>query len=156
MDPVRTVTGENLLDLGIDEESTRSQINVDEDMDSILELDDVLAGVWGAPRIQNMTIDVLGGGPVDHTGRAKVLGDETGIGVVAPNFPLALPQSSIDEIVDRVVAQLMERLPEILSRDLVARIVPEVVDVIKSQQDQRASEKPPYDDADSLLELDEI
>ncbi len=121
----------------------------DEDLDHVLELDDVLTELWSdtaAPGIESgrrATATEAGGITT------LVAAADTGVQGVS----LALGQSSIDEIADRVVAKVMERLSVLLNEQLSSRIAGEVIEIIKRQQ---AAGKAAYHEADSLLELDEV
>ncbi|HKX29466.1 MAG TPA: hypothetical protein VJ302_17375, partial [Blastocatellia bacterium] len=109
---------------------------------------------WGAPpSLRNVTIGVVEGNRVIPAGQTESISEEAPAGSVSQSFSSALPQSSIDEIVNRVVAQVTERLPEILSRELVHRMAPELIEIVKGQL---IGDKKVYREADSLLELDEI
>lgn len=113
----------------------------DEDLDHVLELDDVLTDIWSEPAAPR---------PGERTGTrlpdapgAKVV--KTAAEGVVQGVSLTLGQGAIDEIVNRVVANVLEKLPELLSE----RLAPQIAEIIKGQ---RAAES----EADSLLELDEL
>ncbi len=116
-----------------------------EDSDHVLDLDDVLSDVWSPPATRTMVTHTLETGRVIASTAEK---PETGGG-----SSLTLPQTVIDEIVDRVALQVTERLPEMLSRELARRIAPEVIEIIRQQQ---MAERGAYQESDSLLELDEV
>jgi CheY-like chemotaxis protein len=85
----------------------------DEDMDNILELDDVLPDVQTitaveVPGIESAPVEELQ--PEHASSAAKAF---------------IIPQSVIDEIVNRVVAQLYENLPERLAGEITRRITTE-------------------------------
>ncbi|MBO0799846.1 MAG: response regulator, partial [Blastocatellia bacterium] len=117
---------------------------LDEDMDHVLELDDVLSDIWNEP-----------GGHVVGTGSvtaADVAGLTPLKTAASEGLPLTLGESSIDAIVDRVVAQVLEKLPDLLSAQLADRLAAQVSVIIKGAQEEKAA----YREADTLLELDEV
>lgn len=117
----------------------------DEDLDHVLELDDVLSDIWNEP-----------GRQIVGTGASVPAADAAGLNAlksaVSEGLPLTAGQSSIDEIVDRVVAQLLEKLPDLLSAQLADRLAARVSEIIKRGQGEKAS----FSEADTLLELDEV
>jgi hypothetical protein len=105
------------------------EIMEDVNMDNILELDDVL------PDLTPMTMR-----PMGHDTHATAGAQETPVGMV-------IPQSVIDEIVNRVSAQLCERL----SGEIARRIAPEVTELVK----RRILAGPALSrDAETLLDID--
>jgi CheY-like chemotaxis protein len=121
----------------------------DEDMDHVLELDDVLTELWSEPATQSV-----------ETGRRAPAAEASSVTTLVSaaeggvqGMSLTLGQSSIDEIVNRVVANVMERLPALLSEQLANRLAGEVIEIIKRQQ---TAGKAADNESDSLLELDEI
>jgi CheY-like chemotaxis protein len=129
------------------EERTAASRGVfDEDLDHVLELDDVLTELWSEPAT-----------PVVETGLRTPAADVKTVVTAAEGgvqgMSLTLGQSSIDEIVNRVVANVMEKLPDLLSERLANRLANEVIEIVKHQQPAR---KTAYNEADSLLELDEV
>ncbi|MCI0390364.1 MAG: response regulator [Acidobacteria bacterium] len=122
-EPAHRVRVENLVAARTGEKIVVSRSGTNDDWDHVLELDDVLADAW------------------------------TETEAFPQNVSLSLPQHLIDEIVNRVVAQIMGKLPELLSRELANRLAPEVLEVVKLQQ---SAGKVVYQEPDSLLELDEV
>ncbi|MCI0660407.1 MAG: response regulator [Acidobacteria bacterium] len=130
----------------------RSNYSGREDLDSILELDEVLFDVW------RKGPDTSGSDPDPATENADGAG-------TSKNTSISLSQEAIDEIVDRlvarltdeivdrVVARLTSELSEKLTRELVPPMVEGFAETIKQQQ---AADKKSYREADSLLELDEF
>jgi hypothetical protein len=104
----------------------------DENMDNILELDDVL------PDFTTMTMSHMG--PTGPDGAA---------GAVPYGAPgeMVIPQSVIDEIVNRVSAQLCERL----SGEIARRIAPEVTEMVRRRL---LAEPAPLREPESLLDID--
>jgi CheY-like chemotaxis protein len=129
-----------------EERTSASRGTLDEDLDHVLELDDVLTELWSEPATQSV-----------ETGRQAPAADVKTLVTAAEGgvqgMTLTLGQSSIDEIVNRVVANVMEKLPDLLSEQLANRLAREVVEIIKRQQ---TPGKSAYNEADSLLELDEV
>src|SRR5262245_3706183 len=111
-----------------------SEVEMIEDvnMDNILELDDVL------PDLTSMSVGSVG--PAGHDGAAGAVFYETQGGMV-------IPQSVIDEIVNRVSDQLFERL----SGEIARRIAPEVVEMVRRRL---LAEPAPLRDSESLLDID--
>ncbi len=109
----------------------------DVDMDNILELDDVLPNLAPASM-----------GHVGHLGP---------MGLNAPAVPYEtqeetiVPQSVIDEIVNRVSAQLSARLIERLSGEIARRIAPEVAELVKRQL---FAGHAPYREPENLLDIE--
>ena len=98
-------------------------------MDNILELDDVL------PDLTPVTM-----GSMRHDTPATAAPQETPAGMV-------IPQSVIDEIVDRVAGQLCERL----SGEIARRIAPEVTELVR----RRILAGPARSrDSENLLDID--
>ncbi len=124
------------------------EIIEDVNMDNILELDDVL------PDLTSMSMGPMEPmrpmGPVVTPGavsdraqaqpHASAVHYETQLGMV-------IPQSAIDEIVNRVSAQLSERL----SGEIARRIAPEVAELVRRQL---FAEPAPYRDTENLLDID--
>jgi hypothetical protein len=105
------------------------EIMEDVNMDNILELDDVL------PDLTPVTM-----GPMRHDTPATAVPQETPVGMV-------IPQSVIDEIVNRVAGQLCERL----SGEIARRIAPEVTELVR----RRILAGPALSrDSESLLDID--
>jgi hypothetical protein len=105
------------------------EIMEDVDMDNILELDDVL------PDLTPVTM-----GPMRHDTPATAVPQETPVGMV-------IPQSVIDEIVNRVAGQLCERL----SGEIARRIAPEVTELVR----RRILAGPALSrDSENLLDID--
>jgi DNA-binding NarL/FixJ family response regulator len=105
------------------------EIMEDVDMDNILELDDVL------PDLAPVTM-----GPMGPDSFATAVPQETPAGTV-------VPQSVIDEIVNRVSAQLCERL----SGEIARRIAPEVTELVR----RRILAGPALSrDSENLLDID--
>ena len=101
-------------------------------MDNILELDDVL------PDLTPVTMRPTG--PVGHDAPAGAVPLETPVGMV-------IPDSVIDEIVNRVSAQLCERL----SGEIARRIAPEVAELVR----RRILAGPALSrDSENLLDID--
>jgi CheY-like chemotaxis protein len=129
-----------------EERTSASRRVFEEDLDHVLEIDDVLGELWSEPATQGV-----------ETGRRAPAADVKTLVTAAEGgvqgMSLTLGQSSIDEIVNRVVANVMEKLPDLLSEQLSKRLAGEVVEIIKRQQ---TAGKAAYNEADSLLELDEV
>ncbi|MGE0127327.1 MAG: PleD family two-component system response regulator [Blastocatellales bacterium] len=118
---------------------------LDLNMDNILELEDVL--------------------PDTAPAHAAVVGELTGVqpGANAEAFEkqvenqgfMVIPQSAIDEIVNRVSAQLAdqlsEKLSEKLSGEIARRIAPEVAELVKRQL---LAGPAAYRDPENLLDID--
>jgi CheY-like chemotaxis protein len=97
------------------------------DSDNVLELDDLFSE---APPARSTQPLVVGGAPP----------------LAAPEVA-NFPQSVIDEIVNRVVAQLSEKLSDEIAR----RVTSEVAELVKQQ---RLAEPVAYPETDNLLDLD--
>jgi CheY-like chemotaxis protein len=105
------------------------EIMEDVNMDNILELDDVL------PDLTPVTM-----GSMRHDTPATAVPQETPVGMV-------IPQSVIDEIVNRVACQLCERL----SGEIARRIAPEVTELVR----RRILAGPALSrDSENLLDID--
>jgi hypothetical protein len=140
--------GRNLDSPPVTSGACEVEIVEDMNMDNILELDDVL------PDLTSMSMGSVGSmGPVGQVAAPGLVADraqtqpptssvrnETQSGMV-------IPQSAIDEIVDRVCAQLSERLIGEIAR----RIAPEVAELVKRQL---FAEPAPYRDLENLLDID--
>jgi hypothetical protein len=108
-----------------------SEVELIEDvnMDNILELDDVLPNLTSMPRT-----------PEGPDGAA-------GADFYEPQGGMVIPQSVIDEIVNRVAGQLCERL----SGEIARRIAPEVTELVR----RRILAGPaPSRDSENLLDID--
>jgi CheY-like chemotaxis protein len=107
------------------------------DFDDVLELDDVL------PELHPASIPVSEIVPIEPAAP------------VESSAPAALSRSVVDEIVNRVVAQLSETLPGLMAEKLageIARCVaPEVAEIIKRQQLPTPAAQPA---TENLLEID--
>ncbi len=101
----------------------------DEHMDNILELDDVMPDLTSMP-----------GRPVGPNAAADAVFYETQGGMV-------IPQSAIDEIVNRVSDRLFERL----SGEIARRIAPEVAEMVRRRL---LAEPAPLRDSESLLDIE--
>ena len=108
-----------------------SEVEMMEDvsMDNILELDDVLPNLASMPSR-----------PVEPDAHAGAVFYETQEGMV-------VPQSVIDEIVNRVSAQLCERL----SGEIARRIAPEIAEMVRRRL---LAEPAPLRDSENLLDID--
>ena len=105
------------------------EIMEDVNMDNILELDDVL------PDLTPVTME-----PMRHDTPSTAVPQEARVGMV-------IPQSVIDEIVDRVAGQLCERL----SGEIARRIAPEVTELVR----RRILAGPALSrESESLLDID--
>lgn len=112
-------------------------------MDNILELDDVLSDLTSMPMRPMRPMRPMG--PiVESAPLADAVPHETQGGIV-------IPQSAIDEIVNRVSAQLSAQLVEKLSGEIARRIAPEVVELVRRQL---FAEPTPYRDPENLLDID--
>ena len=98
-------------------------------MDNILELDDVLPNLTSMPRT-----------PEGPDGAA-------GADFYEPQVGMAIPQSAIDEIVNRVSDRLFERL----SGEIARRIAPEVAEMVRRRL---LAEPAPLRDSESLLDIE--
>jgi hypothetical protein len=151
-DPLKTNppngNGRNLDSPPVTSGACEVEIVEDINMDNILELDDVL------PDLTSMSM-----GPV---GSMRPVGQVVAPGLVADGAQaqrpaiavhdqtqsgMVIPQSAIDEIVDRVSAKLSERL----SGEIARRIAPEVAELVKRQL---FAEPAPYRDPENLLDID--
>jgi hypothetical protein len=114
------------------------EIKEDINMDNILELDDVLPD----PTSMHFMEPVVGPGAVAAHAQppARAVHYETQSGAV-------IPQSAIDEIVNRVSAQLSERLSDEIAR----RIASEVAELVRRQLFAKPA---PYRDPENLLDID--
>jgi len=101
------------------------------DSDNVLELDDFLSEAVAARSTQPLVVGVA-----------------APLAVAAAEPEVAhFPQSAIDEIVNRVVAQLSEKLGDEIAR----RVTSEVAELVKQP---RLAEPVAYPDTDNLLDLD--
>ena len=101
----------------------------DVNMDNILELDDVLPDLTSMPRK-----------PVGPEGAADA-------DFYEPQGGMVIPQSAIDEIVNRVSDQLFERL----SGEIARRVAPEVAEMVRRRL---LAEPAPLRDSETLLDID--
>lgn len=117
----------------------------DHEEDQVLEIDDVLEDVWERPAA------------VVTESPSKVEPEE--------ESPAALPsgisQIQIDQIVDRVVARLMDSLPQELTEKLVPTLTEEIISRIAPGMVERDVQQPDdrqlsFHDPDTLLEIDEL
>jgi CheY-like chemotaxis protein len=108
-----------------------SEVELIEDvnMDNILELDDVLPNLTSMPRT-----------PEGPDGAA-------GADFYEPQGGMVIPQSVIDEIVNRVSDRLFERL----SGEIARRIAPEVAEMVRRRL---LAEPAPLRDSESLLDIE--
>jgi CheY-like chemotaxis protein len=116
-----------------------AEILEDVNMDNILELDDVLTDL----RSMSMGPVIAPGAVAD---RAQVQPPVSAVHYET-EWDMVIPQSVIDEIVNRVSAQLSERL----SGEIARRIAPEVAELVKRQL---FAEPAPYRDLENLLDID--
>ena len=98
-------------------------------MDNILELDDVLPDLMSMHR-----------NPVGPDGAAGAVFYE-------PQAGMVIPQSAIDEIVNRVSDRLFERL----SGEIARRIAPEVVEMVRRRL---LAEPASLRESENLLDID--
>jgi CheY-like chemotaxis protein len=116
------------------------EIVEDVNMDNILELDDILPNLTSMPM-----------GPMRPVGPVVAPGVVADRAQTQPHHEtqsgMVIPQSVIDEIVNRVAAQLSERL----SGEIARRIAPEVAEMVKRQL---STEPAPYRDLENLLDID--
>ena len=128
-----------------------------DDADDVLDLDDVLPNVWMAPASANQSDAVAAESAATTTVAEDVEDAQPALASASSEAALTVPQSVIDEIVERVTAQLSaqlaDQLTERLSQDLARRLAPAVAELIKQPQFNR---RPAYQEADSLLDLDEF
>ncbi|MGH9833590.1 MAG: response regulator [Blastocatellia bacterium] len=120
-----TVNGPVVMDAQISTEALAG------DSDNVLELDDFLSEAAQAPVTQPLVVGI-----------APALAATT-----AEPEAAHFPQSVIDEIVNRVVAQLSEKLSDEIAR----RVTSEVAELVKQQ---RLAEPVAYPETDNLLDLD--
>jgi CheY-like chemotaxis protein len=141
----------------------RSNYTGKDDLDSILELDEVLFDAWRKdseagtdPEAEPETAEAAAAAqPPSPTLSQEV------IDVIVDRVVTRLTEEIVDrvvarqtdEIVDRVVARLISELSDKLTRELVPPMVEGFAETIKQQ---RAAERKSYREADSLLELDEF
>lgn len=115
------------------------EIIEDVNMDNILELDDVLPDLTSLSMRAMRSMGHIGP-VVEPDASADAFPYETQSGMV-------IPQSVIDEIVNRVSAQLFERL----SGEIARRIAPEIAEQVRRQL---FTEPAPYRDPENLLDID--
>jgi CheY-like chemotaxis protein len=141
--------------LPITSPSREVEIIEDLNMDNILELDDILAdppsiqtigqvrrssAVADRPQSQPPAVALSYDTYSGETYNGETYNGET-------QELMVIPRSVIDEIVDRVSAQLFERL----SGEIARRIAPEVAEVVRRQL---SPESAPYRDSENLLDID--
>jgi CheY-like chemotaxis protein len=114
-------------------------------MDNILELDDVLPNLTSRSTGPMRPVGslVAPGGVAD---RAQAQPPDSAVHYES-QLDLVIPQSAIDEIVNRVSALLFERL----SGEIARRIAPEVAELVKRQL---FAEPAPYRDSENLLDIE--
>ncbi len=106
-----------------------------EDLDNVLELDDI-------------SPEAISASPAPAAAVARaVSGEPRSVKPYEKDEVVSVPQSVIDEIVRRVVAQLSEKL----SSEIARRIAPEVAELIRHQQLARPAARR---DAENLLDID--
>jgi hypothetical protein len=121
------------------------EIVEDVTMDNILELDDILPNLTSMPMGPMRPVGVAAApGVVADRAQARPPASE---GRHETQSGMVIPQSVIDEIVNRVAAQLSERL----SGEIARRIAPEVAEMVKRQL---STEPAPYRDLENLLDID--
>lgn len=113
--------------------------------DRVLDIDDVLEDVWETPAA------VVPESPIKVEPVMQSLAE----------IPSGISQDQIDEIVDRVVAQLMNSLPQKLTEKLVPTLTEEIISRISPEMIERDNEQPDdrqlsFHDPDTLLEIDEL
>ncbi len=123
---------------------------VGDDLDHVLDLDDVLPEVWPQPSpVAVSSVQAEPAQQAPHTAATEFAND------VHATTSIAIPQTVIDEIVNRVVAQLSEKL----TTNLAAQLAPEVAEIVKQQAHQvetapsTFAPSPISQDSDSLLDL---
>lgn len=124
------------------------EITEDVNMDNILELDDVL------PDLTSMSTGPMGSmGPMGPVVTPDAVADRAqaqppaSAGRHETQSGMVIPQSAIDEIVNRVSAQLSESL----SGEIARRIAPEVAELVRRRL---FAEPAPYRDPENLLDID--
>jgi len=123
-----------------------------EDLDSILELDEVLFDGWRKGSDTSGSDLDRGTDSTDGAGTSQKLSPSLSQEVIDEIVDRVVTRQT-DEIVDRVVTRLTSELSEKLTNELLPRLVEEVAETIKQQL---AANKKSYREADSLLELDEF
>jgi hypothetical protein len=132
--------------LPITSPSREVEIIEDLNMDNILELDDILPNTT--------SIQTMG-----QVMRPDAFIDRAQTQLTAGAFPyetqerLIIPNSVIDEIVNRVSAQLFEKL----SSEIARRVAPEVVELVRRQlfpEPANANANAPFRDSENLLDID--
>lgn len=121
------------------QESRISAEVLDVDMDDILELEDVLPDITSTRVI---IVDQVAGAQSQPPASARPSEKQE---------VMIIPQSAIDEIVNRVSAQLSEKLSEKLCGEIARRIAPEVAELVKHQL---LAEPAAYRNSENLLDLD--
>lgn len=122
----------------------------DLNMDNILELDDILTDspsiqTISQVRLPDVVVDRVQSQPPAGALSYETYKGETHNGDAQQS--MVIPRSVIDEIVDRVSAQLFERL----SGEIARRLAPEVAEVVRRQL---LSESAPLRDSENLLDID--
>ena len=123
-----------------------------DDLDSILELDEVLFDGWRKESDTSGSDLDPETDSTDGAGTSQKLSPSLSQEVIDEIVERVVTRQT-DEIVDRVVTRLTSELSEKLTNELVPRLVEEVAETIKQQL---AANKKSYREADSLLELDEF
>src|SRR5262249_41729567 len=102
------------------------EIIEDLNMDNILELDDILPDTTSIQTIGQVRVSdaVVDRPPIQSPTGALFYETQQG---------MIIPHSVIDEIVNRVSAQLLTQLLERLSGEIARRVAPEVVELVKRQ-----------------------
>jgi len=127
-----------------------TESNPGEEADHVLELDDVLSDTWMSRTAPG---NRLAAGKVVSPVETRIAAESASTFDGAPISSSSIPQGVIDEIADRVATKIIEKLPEILSREMTSHVLPEIVEIVKRQH---ISGRVLYQEADSLLELDEV
>jgi CheY-like chemotaxis protein len=122
--------------------TTSREVEIIEDvnMDNILELDDVLPN----PTPVHVMGQVMDADAVADRAQAQ---PPAGAVSYEPQERMVIPQSVIDEIVNRVSDQLFERL----SGEIARRIAPEIAELVRRQL---FSAPAPFRDSENLLDID--
>ena len=132
--------------LPITSPSREAQIIEDLNMDNILELDDILTDLPSIQTIGQITIvDRVQSQPPVSAISHEMYNGEMYMGETQER--MVIPRDVIDEIVDRVSAQLFEKL----SGEIARRIAPEVAEVVRRQL---FPESTPFRDSENLLDID--
>jgi CheY-like chemotaxis protein len=126
------------------------EIIEDVNMDNILELDDVL------PNLTSVTMRPMGSiGSMGHDTIADRAQPPVGAVPQETTVGMVIPQSVIDEIVNRVSAHLSTHLSahlsDRLSGEIARRIAPEVTEMVRRRL---LAEPAPFRDSENLLDID--